>query len=120
MRHKLLKAVLAASVAAALPGCYRVTYNMDPMAAPGAAQSGQAVRAFRAEVKSSHVVWGLVNPNDNLVRQTIDREVKLAGGKRARHVRLTREIGLIDGVIGTVTLGIYTPWTLVIEGEVVR
>jgi hypothetical protein len=120
MQRKLFKAVLAATLAGSLTGCYRITHNLDAMASPGLAQGGAPVRSFRTEVKSTHLVVGLVNPNDKLVRDAVAREVKLAGGKRARHIRITREISFIDGLIGSVTGGLYVPSTVTIEGEIVR
>jgi hypothetical protein len=117
---KLLKTLLVAALASSLTGCYRVTYDMDPMASPALVKAGQRVRSFRTELKSTHLAWGLVNPNDRIVMDAVAREVKLAGGKRARNVRLTREVGVVDGLVGMLTVGLYTPWTLVIEGEVVR
>lgn len=120
MHSKLLKAVLAATLAGSLTGCYRISHNLDAMTSPSLTQGGAPVRTFRTEVTSTHLLVGLVNPNDKLVRDAVAREVKAAGGKRARHIRLTREISIIDGLIGSVTGGLYLPGTVIIEGEIVR
>ncbi|MEB3198340.1 MAG: hypothetical protein VKP62_14165 [Candidatus Sericytochromatia bacterium] len=117
MQTKFLKLLTAGLLATALTGCFRVSYDLDGMSAM---QPGEAVRTFRTELKSTHLLLGLVNPNEKLVREAIAREVKQAGGKRAQHVRLTREIDLVDGLITSLTFGLYSPWSLVIEGDIVR
>lgn len=121
MRNKAIKMLTGVAVLATMTGCYRVTHDLDVMASPGVVESsGKSLGSFRREVKSSHLVWGLVNPNDKLVRTTVAEEVKRLGGRRAIHVRLTREISLVDGLVGGVTFGLYAPWSLIVEGEVVR
>ncbi|MEB3222472.1 MAG: hypothetical protein VKS61_10375 [Candidatus Sericytochromatia bacterium] len=120
MPIKLLKALMACTLAGSLSGCFQVTHNLDVMASTDLAAPRPAVRAFRTELKTNHLAWGLINPGDTIVRDVIAREVKLAGGKGVRHVRLTRQVGVVDGLVNFVTFGIFHPWTLIIEGEVVR
>jgi hypothetical protein len=117
---KLCKALVAATLAGSLSGCFQVTHNLEVMASSDMDAPRPVVRAFRTELKTNHLFWGLINPADTVVRDAIAREVKLAGGKGVRHVRLSRQVAFIDGLVNFVTVGIFHPWSLTIEGEIVR
>ncbi|MNT78813.1 hypothetical protein D3C72_2180850 [compost metagenome] len=71
-------------------------------------------------MKSQHLVYGLINLSNPDVQAAIAREVKSTGGKNATNIRITHQITFIDGLIGSVTMGIYTPTTVIVEGDVVR
>jgi hypothetical protein len=127
--REFFTALFALATLVTLSGCYRVTHDLDSIASPdsmesswpsGMSRNAKALGGFRAEVHSSHLLWGLVNPGDRFVKDIVRREVRRAGGTRATHVRLTREVNVSEWLLGVVTLGIYSPWSLVIEGEVLR
>lgn len=71
-------------------------------------------------MKVQQLIVGLVTLSSPDVRAAIDREVKSSGGKSAINVRITHQLTLIDGVLGGITSGIYTPSTVIVEGDIVR
>lgn len=121
-----LKHIAAASMialATTLTGCYTVTIDArdaDRIYSLSGKPGGALARSFRVEMKAQHLVYGLINLSNPDVEAAIAREVKSAGGKAAINIRLTHQIAFIDGLIGGVTFGIYTPTTVIVEGEVVR
>jgi hypothetical protein len=127
--RKFFSGLLALATLVSLSGCFRVTHELDSMVSPesmednwsgGMSRNAGSVGSFRAEVQSPHFLWGALNPGDRFVTDIVRREVRRAGGTRAVHVRLTRQVNVTDYLFGAITLGIYFPWTLIIEGEVVR
>jgi hypothetical protein len=121
-----LKHIAAASMialATTLTGCYTVTIDArdaDRIYSLSGKPGGAVVRSFRVEMKAQHLVYGLITLSTPDVQAAIAREVKSANGKSVANIRITNQMALIDGVIGGVTFGIYTPTTVIIEGDVIR
>lgn len=65
-------------------------------------------------------MYGLITLSSPDVQAAIAREVKSAGGKSVANIRITNQMAFIDGLIGGVTFGIYTPTTVIVEGDVIR
>lgn len=82
--------------------------------------SGSVVKHFSTSMKVNHFIYGLVTPSDPEVAKAISAQVKAAGGKNAINVKMRYEMTFVDGLINTITFGIYNPFTLIIEGDVVN
>jgi hypothetical protein len=121
-----LKHIVAASMialATTLTGCYTVTIDArdaDRIYSMSGKPGGALARSFRIEMKAQHLVYGLITLSTPDVQAAIAREVKSAGGKSVANIRITNQMAFIDGLIGGVTFGIYTPTTVIIEGDVIR
>ena len=120
-----MKKVLAlVGVACLLGGCYTVVIDARdadmPMSMASKYGAGRFVGSFHAELHTQHLIGGLVTLGEPEVKKAIQQEVKNAGGREAANVRFSRQITFLDGLIGSVTLGIYTPTTLSIDGDVLK
>lgn len=78
------------------------------------------IRHFTRTKKVNHFVFGLVSPDDAGIERIVSDAVKLEGGTKAVNVRMKYQLKFVDGLVSFITLGIYTPFTLSIEGDVVR
>lgn len=89
-----------------LSGCYRVVMEAPDPSLPlnlGRAPAGQTMRgSFRTEVKVHHVVSGLMQLSQPEIQAAVRREVQRLGGKGACNLRITHQVGFLDGVIGYV------------------
>lgn len=84
------------------------------------AEEASVVGNFSAKKKVNHFVWGLVSPADAQVEQLIANEVQAKGGSKAVNVEWKYQQTFVDGLLGFITLGIYSPFTLTVEGDVVE
>ena len=82
--------------------------------------SGSVVKHFSTTMKVNHFIYGLVTPADPEVAKAISDEVKAAGGANAINVKVRYEATFVDGLINAITFGIYNPFTLIIEGDVIK
>lgn len=114
---KIISFIVLLFLCASLSACYttRVGPGGDPM-------SGSSVKSFTRTVGVPHFIYGLVQGGNSAktVQDVIDEEVKAAGGAKASNVRYTFQQSFVDGLLGGITLGIYTPISVTIEGDVVK
>lgn len=68
----------------------------------------------------NHFIFGLVSPDDAGIEKIIADAVKQDGGTAAINVRMKYQQTFINGLVSVITGGIYTPFTLKIEGDVVK
>jgi hypothetical protein len=54
------------------------------------------------------------------VAKALSDEVKAAGGDNAINVKVRYEQTFVDGFVNAITLGMYNPYTLTLEGDAVR
>ncbi|MCG8605804.1 Bor family protein [bacterium] len=79
-----------------------------------------SVAHFVRSKKVNHWVFGLVSPDNAGVEQIISDEVRANGGSKAVNIRMKYQHTFVDGLVRIITLGIYSPVTLKVEGDVVR
>ncbi len=79
-----------------------------------------AVAHFNKSKKVHHFLWGLVSPDNAGVEQLISDEVRTNGGSKAVNVKMKYQSTFVDGLLNLITFGIYAPFTLKVEGDVVR
>ena len=78
------------------------------------------VSHFQREVIIDHFIWGLVSPANAEVEKLISQEVEKAGGVRAVNIRMKYQMTFLNGLLNTITFGIYNPFTLTVEGDIVK
>ena len=81
---------------------------------------GSVIKHFSTTMKVNHFIYGLVTPSDPDVAKAISDEVKSAAGTTAINVKVHYEMTFVDGLINTITFGIYNPFTLIIEGDITK
>jgi hypothetical protein len=81
---------------------------------------GSVIKHFSTTMKVNHFIYGLVTPSDPDVAKAISDEVKAGGGTNAINVKMHYEMTFVDGLINVITFGIYNPFTLIIEGDVIK
>ena len=122
---KLPLTVLSMSLALTLlcAGCF--TFNQ--IGIPGEtpieitnSEGKTAVTHFNKSKKVNHFLWGLVSPDNAGVEQLISDEVRANGGSKAVNVKMKYQHTFVDGLLRIITFGIYSPFTLKVEGDVVR
>lgn len=97
-------------------GCLNTAYIASKDGMVDTRRSGQGT-PFSVTTKEVFHVWGtkppvLVVEVDRVVSEILGKEIKQITG-----LRITRHQTFLDGVLQTITLGLYNPRTLVIQGE---
>ena len=82
--------------------------------------AGSVIKHFSTTMKVNHFIYGLVTPSNPEVAKAISDEVKAAGGTNAINVKVHYQMTFVDGLINFLTFGIYNPFTLIIEGDVIK
>lgn len=114
--NRLIKTIACSVAVSTLAGCYTLTVNMDDPDVPKGAIAGH----FRTELKVHHVVAGLVTLGDPDIRSEVKKQLEQQDGKYARNLRLIHQHSFIDGLLGGLTGGIYTPTSIILEGDIVK
>jgi hypothetical protein len=83
-------------------------------------QNATTINHFTRTKTVNHFVYGLVSPDDAGIEKTVSEAVQQNAGSRAVNVKLKYRQTFVNGLVGALTLGIYTPFTLTIEGDVVK
>lgn len=83
-------------------------------------QNATAAQHFTRTKIVNHFVFGLVSPEDSGFEKLIAEEVKKNSGTRAVNLRSKYQLTFVNGLVGMITFGIYTPYTLTVEGDVVK
>ena len=78
------------------------------------------VKHFTRTKTVNHFVYGLVSPDDAGIEQIVADAVKQSGGTRAVNVKLKYQQTFVNGLVSGLTFGIYSPFTLTIEGDVAK
>lgn len=84
------------------------------------ADNATPINHFTRKKTVNHFIYGLVSPDDVGIEKLVSDAVKQGGGTGAVNVRLKYQQTFINGLVGAITWGIYTPFTLTVEGDVVK
>jgi hypothetical protein len=120
---RLPLAVLLVALLLVFPACYTLdTVNTQiPISMQVTNASGQSVVGhFESSVWVHHFIIGLVSANDPDVAKMIANQVKMKGGTGAVNVKITYQMSFVNGLLNIITLQIYNPFTLTVEGDVVK
>jgi len=122
MRSIFLSLILLA-VVVTVGGCYTLNAigtPADQTLSLSNQPPGSVIKHFSTTMKVNHFIYGLVTPSDPDVAKAISDEVKAGGGTNAINVKMHYEMTFVDGLINVITFGIYNPFTLIIEGDVIK
>lgn len=109
--------------AMAISGCYTVNVigtPADQALSLSNQPSGTLVKHFSTSMWVHHFIAGLVPLNDPDVAKILSDEVKAAGGTHAVNVKVNYQMTFVNGLLNLITWEIYNPFTLTIEGDVVK
>lgn len=104
-------------------GCYTLNAIGTPSDAtlsmsnkPG----GTMVKHFMSTMKVHHAIYGLVAFGEPDIAKALSDEIKVGGGTNAINIKFQYQMTFVDGLINAITFGIYNPFTLTIEGDIVK
>lgn len=83
-------------------------------------ENATPIKHFIRTKTVNHFVYGLVSPDDAGIEQIVADAVKQNGGTHAVNVKLKYQQTFVNGLVSGLTFGIYSPFTLTIEGDVVK
>ncbi len=119
----LLLTLVFVCLAMLLPGCY----TMNQIGTPTDiaieitnAENATTIQHFTRTKLVNHFIFGLVSPQDSGFEKLIAEEVKKNNGTRAVNLRTKYQYTFVNGLVGLITFGIYTPFTLTVEGDVLK
>ncbi len=84
------------------------------------AENATAVSHFKKTKTIHHFIGGLVSPDDVGIEKLVSDAVQLEGGTGAVNVRIKYQMTFVNGLVNLITFGIYNPFTLTVEGDVVK
>lgn len=115
---KPVRLLVAACAAALLSGCYSFTINMDAL--NGQPAPNGRTTPLHLETWAHHYVFGLITPSDPELVPMIVQAVRAQGGRGVKNLRITHQLSFLNALVGGVTLSLYAPTTVVIDGEIVN
>jgi len=84
------------------------------------AEHATTIGHFERTKTIHHFIFGLVSPDDVGIEKLVSDEVQLNGGTGAVNVRINYQMTFLNGLVYVITFGIYSPFTLTVEGDVVK
>ncbi|MCH7681645.1 hypothetical protein IID10_20155 [candidate division KSB1 bacterium] len=115
--------VLCIVFALLLHGCYTLNQVGTPISERIdviSTDNPQVSEHFVRTKKIHHFVYGLVSPDDAGIEKLISNEVQLKGGTRAVNLKIKYQSTFVDGLVSALTFGLYNPFTLRVEGDIVK
>lgn len=106
-----------------LPGCF--TFNQVGSPGDGKieltnADSDTVTERFEDSKTVNHFIFGLISPSDSGLEELINKNVKMKKGKGAVNVKIKYQQTFVYGLVGMLTFGIYNPFELSVEGDVIK
>jgi len=119
----LSSVILLIAVIFVFPACYTLNTVNSPTDVPiqiSNAKEQNIIGHFESSMWVNHFIAGLVTPNDPDVSKIVAEQVKMKGGTGAVNVKVNYQMTFVNGLLNGITAGIYNPFTLKIEGDVVK
>ncbi len=105
-----------------LSGCYRTLYRGPELAFPAGMQNKRpdevVVEHFSEKVWNHYFVSGMFPTSVPDIQQVVARHVP--AGHEVRNLTIRHQQTFVNGLVSSLTRGMYSPWTTVISGDVVR
>jgi hypothetical protein len=104
-------------------GCYtldQVGTPIDEAIEITNVEKASTAKHFVRKKTINHFVYGLVSPDDAGIEKTISDEVRKNNGSSAVNIKMKYQQTFVNGLVAALTMGIYTPFTLTIEGDIVK
>jgi len=117
----ILSLICICVVVLTLSSCYTLNLKSTPNEHPISLSNmpkGKIIKHFTYSKTVGHLILGLITLDDVDVAKTISDEVEAAGGTEAINVKITYQMTFVNGLVNLITLNIYNPLTLDIEGDI--
>ncbi len=121
--RSLTLALLLVAVILVLPACYTLETVNSPTDVPvqlSNASNQSVIGHFEHSMWIHHFIDGLVNASDPDISKMIANQVKLKGGTAAVNVKITYQMTFVNGLLNLITFELYNPFTLTVEGDIVK
>ena len=82
-------------------------------------EKASSMGQFSSQKWVHHFIFGLVSPADAGAEKLISEAVRSKGGTRAVNVKMQYQMSFLNGLLNLITFGIYSPFTLTVEGDIV-
>jgi hypothetical protein len=118
---KITSFLVSLFVAISLGSCYTLNLKSGPndhAISLSNSPKGKIIKHFTISKNIGHLIYGLVNLDDMDVSKMIGDEIEAAGGTSAINVKIMYQETFVNGLINGITLGIYNPYSLEIEGDI--
>ena len=124
LRKRDIIPVLITILAFSFLGCYHTIYQDNRIAGDVARTSPKELPAtpvlkhFNEKVWDHYYLWGLTP----IVKPDLKDMIQphLGKGQKAVNVRVRHEMTFLNGLCSLLTIGIYTPMTTTVEGDIIR
>jgi len=104
-------------------GCYTLnqvgTYTEEGIEITNK-ENAPLLQHFSRTKTVNHFVYGLVSPDDAGIEQIVSDAVKINNGTGAVNVKIKYQQTFLNGLVSALTIGIYNPFTLNVEGDVIK
>ena len=121
--QRFLQVGLLVEFAMAAQGCYSLKHVGTPVQESIEITNAERMATtshFEQKKTIHHFIGGLVSPDDVGLEKMVSDAVKTNNGKGAVNVRIKYQQTFVNGFVGVITFGIYTPFTLTVTGDVVN
>ena len=121
--HSKTIIILFAVVLIVGQGCYTLNQTGAPVNEDieiTNTENATPIKHFEKTKTVSHFIFGLVSPDDAGIEKIVADAVQENGGTSAVNVKLKYQQTFVNGFVGAITFGIYSPFTLTVEGDVVK
>ena len=119
--NKIITLTVICFMTITLGSCYTLNLKSSPNEHPISLSNmpkGKVIKHFSLSHNVGHLILGLITLNDIDVSKEISDEVEAAGGAEAINVKVTYQMTFVNGLLNAITIGIYNPFTLDIEGDI--
>ncbi len=104
-------------------GCYTMnqigTYTEESIEITNK-NNTSTINHFSRTKTINHFIYGLVSPDDVGIEEIVSEAVKMDNGTAAVNVKMKYQQTFLNGFVGILTFGIYTPFTLTVDGDVIK
>lgn len=121
---KKLKVIFCLVLPFLVQGCYTLNQVGAPTTENGLeitnSEKTASTKHFSQTKSVDHFVLGLISPEDGGVEQILSNVKHDNSGAKVVNVKMKYQQTFVDGLLSFLTAGIYTPFTLTVEGDVVK
>lgn len=106
-----------------LQGCYSMNLSATPSEyaiSMSNTPKGEIIKHFTISHTVHHLIEGLVTLNDINLNQELAEEIKADGGSHVVNLKVNYNMPFVYGLVNLITLQLYNPFELNIEGDVVK
>lgn len=83
-------------------------------------ENATSISYFTRTKAVNYFFWGFIRPDDANIEKVIADAVKQNSGTRAANIKMKFKQTYLKTLVSVITIGIYIPGTLKIEGDVLK